>query len=559
MRAPSPRSLAAVVALALGCSESAAPYDATAPDAPPDARAADASALDVFIADAPAPDAPLPFDEAARNASLARPLLAHLRRWLTEELTHVDPASGLLVDTYDASTPWSTRDTAADIYPFFSWTAYLLDPDVFTGQSRRMLDFERANTTVAATGALPYSYDTRTGMRFDRGADDLMFGAAEYAKDGLTPIFELAGRGPWSERAQEIERDSFRYGTWMTPAGTLPMNNLEVNGDHMQVLPRLAAMTGDRQYLALAERVAEQYLVLAQYRPQNLRDHSCEIIGGFALLYAVERQLGSPMAARYEPLLRDMIDYIADYGLTPEGMMHNVVHAGTRGPVPAPRGTLSDNWGQNYVAFLMYAQLANQPRYAAYVDHALRSLADPQFHDYPWEGTIIDGLADSMEGAIYMLAYRPVPEGQRWLDNEALVLDSRAWPADKFGANAARTAVLYARTKTLGAWVRPWRDDVSWGAARTANGVVVSVRADRAWSGRVTFDRARHRDTLGFAEDYPRMNYLPEYFIADSASRYRVTTSGGHTETVMGSALLDGYALDVPAGNTVNLVVERLP
>lgn len=554
------------------------PIDLPPVDLPPvDAPRADVTRVDASIVDASVDASPacaprdggavVPVDyaalavTAAANATLAQPLLLHSREWLTAELTHVDATSHLLMDTLDLSATWSTRDTGADIYPFFAWEAYLLDSAVFEGPVRAVLDAERARTVVPATGRLPYDFDTRTQMRVLRDVNDPHFGAAEYAKDGLTPIVELVGRGPYADRMQEIELDSFQYGRWNAPAGTLPVNNLEVSGDHLQTLPRLYAMTGDARYLQYAERIAEQYLVNDSYRPIDLRDHGCEIIGGFALLYAVERQSGSALAPRYETLLRNMLDYIVDYGLTPEGMMPNAAHTATRGPVAAPRGTLSDNWGQNYVAFLIYAQLANQPRYFEYVDRALRSLADPAFDDYPWQETNVDGLADSMEGAMYLLANRDVPEGERWIDSQSRYLAARYWGPDKYGANANRSATLYVRAKTRGTWVRPWRADVSWGAAPTADGLVVSVRAGSAWTGRVTFDAPRFRQTMGFASDYPRMNYLPAYFVAEPTARYRVTNLTARTppEERTGAALIAGYEVTIPAGGRVDLAVELAP
>lgn len=541
------------------------PADATSDAGLPDGAAADAPDAPACARGDGGAVAPVDYaalaDAAAASATRAQPLLRRSRAWLTEELRHIDPTSGLLMDTLDLSATWSTRDTGADIYPFFAWEAYLLAPPVFAGEVRRVLDFERARTEAAATGRLPYDFNTATQMRVLRDVNDPHFGAAEYVKDGLTPIVELVGRGPHADRMQEIELDSFTYGQWRAPAGVLPVNVLEVSGDHMQSLPRLWAMTGDARFREYAERIAQQYLVNDDYRPVDLRDHGCEIIGGFALQYAVERQLGSPLVARDEALLRNMVDYIVDYGLTPEGMMPNTTHTTVRGPVAAPRETLSDNWGQNYVAFLIYAQLAGQPRYFDYVDHALRSLADPMFDDYPWQGTSIDGLADSMEGAIYLLAYRPVPEGLRWIDSQSRYLAERAWGPDKYGANANRTATLYVRAKTLGTWVRPWRDDVAWGAAATPTGVVVSVRADTTWTGAVTFDPPRYRQTLGFAQDYPRMNYLPAYFVAEPDARYRVTNLTARTppEEVTGAALAAGYAVTVPAGGRVDLAVELAP
>lgn len=492
---------------------------------------------------------------ARANALAARPLLLEARRWLNAEVKEADPVSGLLMNS-PGNRVWSTRDTAADVYPFFTWAAHLLAPEIFAAHCRRILDFERAQT--CPRGRLPWDYDTtrRAPPPLDDGR--LIFGASEYVKDGLVPIVELLGRGPWSDRMREIEEDCFAFALWDTPAGRLPMDNLEVNGDHLQSLARLYAMTRDQRHLEWAQRIAEHYFAHAKFRPLELRDHNCEIISGFALLWAVERQFGSPQAARHEPLLREMLDYIVDHGLTPDGLMHGRAHPEHKGPLPCPStADLSYNWGYNFVAFLIYADLAKQPAYAAVVEKALRALADPRYHAVPWaRGGYDRGLADSVEGAIYLLATLPVPEAQRWVDAEAAVLEGKKpWPLDKYGANIVRTALLYARMKTCGTWVHPWRADVVWGAVERDGELIVSAQAEQPWQGRLVFDAARHATVLGFAKDYPRINCLPAYFIAQPDARYEVSM-GGTSRTVSGAELSAGLPLELKAGIEVQLRVR---
>jgi hypothetical protein len=472
--------------------------------------------------------------------------LVHVRRWLADEIKEADPATGLLMNSA-GNRVWNTRDTASDVYPFFAWAARLLAPEVFEQHVRRILEFERTRTLWR--GRLPGDYDPVRRAPVSMEAGRAIFGASEYVKDGLVPIVELVGRGPWADRLKEIEEDCFAFALWDAPAGPLPMENLEVNGDHLQSLPRLHGLTGDRRYLEWAERIAEQYFFRTKFRPVSLRDHNCEIISGFALLWAVEKQIGSPLAARYEPALREMLDYIVDHGLTPDGLMHAKADPGHKGPRPSPAtADLSHNWGYNFTAFLCYADLGGPPAYGAVVERALRALADPKYHAAAWaRGGFDRGLADSVEGAIYLLATRPVPEAERWVDRQAAVLDALEWPLDKFGANIVRTALLFARTKTRGTWIHPWREDVAWGAVEQGGQLTVNVRAVRAWSGRLNCDTARHRTIFGFARDYPRINYLPEYFIVEPGASYRVT-AGRSTTTKTGAELAAGLPLELAAG-----------
>lgn len=495
------------------------------------------------------------FDEARANARKAQLLLVHARQWLADEVRHLDPQSGLLT-TPASNKVWNTRDTAADVYPFFTWAAYLLAPEVFENECRRILEFERTKTCTR--GRLPWDFDTATQTLAPQNDAQQVFGASEYVKDGLVAIVELVGRGPWAERMREIEEDCFQFALWETPQGRLPMNNLEVNGDHLQSLARLFTMTGDRRYLEWAERIAEYYFETANYRPVQLRDHACEMIGGFALLYAVEKQIGSPKAARYEPQVKRMLDDIVDYGLTPEGLMHAVAHTNHRGPLSVTNtADLTHNWGYNFVAFLLYADLARAPEYAEVVDRALRGLAHPTFHNAPWaHGGFDRGLADSMEGAIYLLASRDVPEGHRWLDAEAEVLNAKSWPLDKFGANIVRTALQYAWTRARGTWVHPWREDVAWGAVERNGALWVSVCAEKAWSGRLVFDSARYRTVHGFKKDYPRINYLPALFVGEPDASYQVQV-GQRKMKVRGRQLIEGLPLEIKTGTETQVIVTR--
>jgi len=496
------------------------------------------------------------FDEARANARKAQPLLVHARHWLADEVRHLDPQSGLLT-TPPAGKVWNTRDTAADVYPFFTWAAYLLAPEVFEKECRRILEFERTKTCTR--GRLPWDFDTASQTLVPQNDVQQMFGASEYVKDGLVAIVELVGRGPWADRMREIEEDCFQFALWDTPLGRLPMNSVEVNGDHLQSLARLFTMTGDRRYLEWAERIAEYYFETANYRPVQLRDHACEMIGGFALLYAVEKQIGSPKAARYESRVRRMLDDIVDYGLTPEGLMHAVAHTNHIGPLSITNtADLTHNWGYNFVAFLLYADLARAPQYAEVVDRALRGLAHPMFHNAPWaHGGFDRGLADSMEGAIYLLASRDVPEGRRWLDAEAEVLNKKTWPLDKFGANIVRTALQYAWIRSRGTWVRPWREDMACGAVERDGALCVSVRADKAWSGRIVFDLPRYRTLLGFKKDYPRINYLPALFVAEPGARYQVQI-GKRKLKVKGQQLIEGLPLELKVGTETQVVLTPL-
>jgi hypothetical protein len=61
---------------------------------------------------------------------------------------------------------------------------------------------------------------------------------------------------------------------------------------------------------------------------------------------------------------------------------------------------------------------------------------------------------------------------------------------------------------------------------------------------RVVLDSKRYHDTLGFAADYPRMNYLPSYWVAEPGVRYRVKVG----DQVVTSGQDQIFPKDLPVG-----------
>jgi len=117
----------------------------------------------------------------------------------------------------------------------------------------------------------------------------MIFGASEYAKDGLIPIVEITGQEyPWFDRMRGIVDDIFKHARIETPYGKIPSTNIEVNGELLQLLPRLFTMTHEKKYLDWSHRLADYYLLPGKFIPTRLSDHGCEIIGGLGLLLGVQ-------------------------------------------------------------------------------------------------------------------------------------------------------------------------------------------------------------------------------------------------------------------------------
>lgn len=489
--------------------------------------------------------------DAARAARFAKRLA---RAWLDR----ADPHSGLLPRNLTNSPFWNAQDAAADNWPFYLLTAEITGSYHLKLATHRILEQERRLTP--RLGSLPgdFHFDTQSfSEKLD--FDHLIFGAAEYAKDGLIPITEWLGPGPWLDRMRELIDDIWKHAPYESAQGRIPSRVLEVNGDLLQVCSRLYWITGEEKYREWAFRLAEHYLygvdLLALPRMQ-FDDHSCEVFGGLSEVYLIAAHTDPERRRRWQPRLRRVFDRVLEIGRNPDGLFYNAVNPVTGAILD---NDLTDNWGYNYNAILTVAELDNAPRYRGAVRQALETIH--KYADFRWENGGADGYADSIEGAINLLNRIPVDSAWKWVDASMEILLGKqrpdglieAWHGD---GNSARTAWMWALWKTQGVTAEPWTDDLELGAARLpGGGVALVLRSEFPWRGVLRFDRARHRVFLRLPSDYPRINQFPEWFTVDAARTYLVRTdSGAPPQRALGAELLS-WSLRIPAGGEVRLTV----
>lgn len=493
------------------------------------------------------------FAKARHSAEIAGYSLSKMQRWLHEvALQRIDKQTGL----YIADGHWNYRDTAADCYPFLTWVAFYVDQDALNGPVRRVLHAEQEICNLV--DRIPVPYDYKNKKQIDPGYDQMVFQASEYVKDGLIAIVEVTGKDEWFDRMLGIEEDLWKHARYDTPYGKIPSKNLEVNGEQIQALVRLYSMTGDDKFMRWAERLADYYLLQDDFVPKRLRDHGCEIIGGLGILLGVESERNPQKAAVHLPRMKRMLDEIQKRGTNEDGMMFN--------RLGDPRSGLSDGWGYNYVTNLCYDMVAGKPVYRNRIEHALRSLAKPKYANYSWEGQNIDGYADSIEGALYLVNRLPVPEAVAWIDREmaANVVHSKEpletaslWGTMKLESNGVRTTLIHALMHTQGTIARPWRQDLALGATRTDRGLAVVISAKKDWHGKLVFDIPRHRLYMGFQRDWPRMNTMPEWFTAELDRTYAIeNVADGTQKKLTGRQMHDGIPLNLQAGKELRLVVQ---
>ena len=360
-------------------------------------------------------------------------------------------------------------------------------------------------------------------------------------------IGEGTGRDEWFDRMRAIEDEILSNPSIETPYGRIPSTNIEINGEQIQVLARLYTMTGDKKYLQWAERLADHYLLPGDFVPSRLRDHGCEIIGGLGLLLGVESERNPAKAKVYLPLMNKMLDAVIARGTNEDGIMYN--------RLGNPKSGLSDGWGYNYVGHLCYDMVAGKPVYRKHMETTLGNLLKPRYKNFPWEGKSIDGFADSIEGGMYILNRLPVADGLAWVDREMAAnvvyadQPDKLWGTMKLQSNGVRTTIMHALMHTRGLLARPWRQGLTLGACDTDDGLAIVMKASKDWSGKVVFDRPRHRMYMGFKRDWPRMNTLPEWFTAEPEKQYAVrNVSDSSQKTYTGKQLCEGLPLKLTAG-----------
>jgi hypothetical protein len=462
-------------------------------------------------------------DALAQNAALVARCTRLARRHAQAWLAHADPKSGLLPRTLRGDAYWNARDCAADNLPFLALTGEILG-DVHLRRAALFL-LGQEQKLCNRVGALPDDFDFAT-QRFRRKEPvraELVFGAAEYAKDGLAPWFEWAGGGPWMERMQALVR-----GVWEGVETGLPSDDVEVLGDLLQVCSRLSWWTGDERYAQWSFRLADAFLVgerdLLRGEKLALRDHGCEVIGGLAEAYVLAAHRDPARRDAYRPRLHALLDRILEAGRDERGLLFDAFdpRSGTR-----IGSGWSDGYGYVYDAFLCVAELDGVARYREAVAQVLAQIESLSCATTPGFGGA-DGHADAIESALNLLARIEEPRAAAWIEREMSALCAlqredgviEGWYGD---GNSARTALMVALWKTQGIAPEPWPEELACAATRTADGTLVfELRSPWAWRGVLRFDRKRHRDVQHLPFDLARINQFPEWFTAERHQRYAV-------------------------------------
>lgn len=508
------------------------------------------------------------FRQAVENGKLVNQgfnrCIAYVNAWMK----HADASTGLIPrNINDSKDFWNAWDAAADNYPFMVLTSSILMPEFFKGKALDMLKTEQRLTP--RIGKLPDTYSfSKKGFRNETiDTNQLIFGAAEYMKDGLIPLTEWLGKSPWSERMLEILDDlplltrvaKNIHGNWYGSSATV-----EVNGDLLQVLSRMYWFTGKRKYLDWAVEIAENYLNEEQLPTRALdhlriRDHGCEIISGLCEAYIATYYAMPEKRKQWKPYVHEMLDRILEVGRNEDGLFYDEVNP-QNGKILSAR--LADNFGYTLNAYWFISTIDSTPAYRNAVIKAISSLNE-KYRNHNWEGGSADGYADAIEGTLNLYNREPIASAREWLDSEIKVMWAmqksdgmiEGWHGD---GNFARTTIMYCLWKTQGIVPLDWDDQLSIGAIQTTKGLKIAVSSPVGWNGKLKFDEPRHSTKMHYPADYPRINQYQEWFVVEKNQTYELSNIGAGTlNKIKGSVLAKGLEVEVKAGETIFLEISR--
>lgn len=507
------------------------------------------------------------FKLAAAHGKLVNEGFNRCINYVNAWMRYADPSTGLIPrNITDSKDFWNTWDAAADNYPYMVLTSSILMPDFFKGTALQMLKKEQQLTS--RIGKLPdtYSFSKKGFKNKIIDTNQIIFGAAEYMKDGLVPLTEWLGESAWSERLLEILDDLPHltkvakkiHGSWYGNSATE-----EVNGDLLQVLSRMYWFTRKKKYLDWAIEIADNYLNEKELPTTALdhlriRDHGCEIISGLCEVYIATYYAMPEKRKIWKPLVHAMLNRILEIGRNEDGLFYDEVNP-KNGMILSKR--LADNFGYTLNAYWYISKIDTIPAYRDAVIKALSSLNE-KYRNHPWEGNSADGYADAIEGTLNLYNREAISSVKEWMDSEIKVMWAiqkadgmvEGWHGD---GNFARTTIMYCLWKTQGIVASKWQKDLDFGAVRTATGVKISVSTVSGWKGKLKFDVPRHRTMMRLPDDYPRINQFQEWFVVEKGQYYQLKTVGREkSRTITGKSLFKGLPVELKAGETIYLEIS---
>ena len=517
------------------------------------------------------------FQQAARYGELTEEGYRRCEQYVRDWLKFADPITKLIPRNLEEDRDlWNAQDCAADNYPFMVLTSFFTNRERYEGLMKEMLRNEQKLTS--RVGNLPDDFSV-SGKKFvhdEVKMGRIVFGASEYAKDGLMPLTEWLGESPWSERMIGMMDDLSRYIEVADDPSYSVTVKTEVNGELLQVLSRVYWMTGNPKYLEWAIKIGDHFLLtdahpLKSANVLRLRDHGCEMISGLCELYATLHFRDPEKKKAYREPLYSLLDHVLEHGRNADGFFYNAYNPQT---TEALDGGISDSWGYNLNGYYTVYLVDGTERYRDPLLHLFAHLHN--YRGFDWESGSADGYADAIESALNLYNRLPDPRVAEWIDSEIRIMWSMqdASPRDKAGkwagsgiiegwhgdGNFARTTIMYNLWKSQGTYTDHFVPGLKLGAEMRGDSLLVSLQApDQDWTGRLYFDKARHRDQMKMPLDWPRINQFPEWFSVTAGKMYRIWDENGkHLSDLPGYKLLEGVPVKLKASEKKGVIVKEL-
>lgn len=517
------------------------------------------------------------FDQAALNGIRTEEGFRRCERFVTAWLAYADPISKLIPRNLDQDRDlWNAKDCGADNYPFMVLTSFFTHRERFDGLMKQMLRNEERLTS--RVGALPddYSFSKKDFLHPEINMGRIVFGSAEYIKDGLMPLTEWIGRSPWSERMLGILDELNRQIVVADDPEYSITVKTEVNGELLQVLSRVYWMTGDSKYLDWAEKIGDYFLLgegypLKAVEVMRLRDHGCELISGLCELYATLHFVNPEKKQRYQEPLYRLLDHILAFGRNEDGFFYNAYNSITGDVID--RG-VSDSWGYNLNGYYTVFLVDGTEKYRDAILKIFGNLH--KYRQFDWERGSADGYADAIESALNLYNRIPDERVADWIDSEIDVMWSmqdsshrenahkwvrsgviEGWHGD---GNFARTTIMYNLWKTKGVYTDHFIEGLKIGGEIQGNSLYLVLQApEKKWRGKILFDKSRHKTVMNMPLDWPRINQFPEWYTVDPDRTYRLVDERGKIlNVVKGASLIEGIEFQLKAGERKRLIISPL-
>ena len=305
-----------------------------------------------------------------KNAIQANEAFYRSNKLVKGWINYCDSITGLIPRNLSGDNYWNAQDAAADNYPFMVLTTFFTDQNMFNGKMKEMLEAEIKYTS--RLGACPATYDFEKQNFRDSivNVGNVIFGSAEYMKDGLLPLTEWLGKSLWSDRMISILNDlKLLIPDYVVTNidgdyyGGVP--EIEVNGDLLQILSRMYWMTGNRSYLDWVIKIGDYYLLKNRNNIDlsyklRLRDHGGEIVLGLCELYATLNFVDKDKKEEYQKPLYRLMDKILECGRNEHGMFYDEINPQK---CTVLSSSIADTWGYILDGFYTIYMIDNHVPY----------------------------------------------------------------------------------------------------------------------------------------------------------------------------------------------------